>query len=85
TTQFICLYASNWIDDQVKPNYYLISLNDNEKLINELSEVSDDPVSTYADSKLRNVEDIVATWKDTYQSDYMTRGLFEPDIQPYNI
>ena len=85
TTQFICLYASNWIDGQVKPNYYLISLNDNEKLINELSEVSDDPVSTYAESKSRNVEDIVATWKETYQSDYTTRGLFEPDIQPYNI
>ena len=85
TTQFICLYASNWIDGQVKPNYYLISLNDNEKLINELSEVSDDPVLTYADSKLRNVEDIVATWKETYQSDYTTRGLFEPDIQPYYI
>lgn len=85
TTQFICLYASNWIDGQVKPNYYLISLNDNEKLINELSEVSDNPVLTYADSKLRNVEDIVATWKETYQSDYTTRGLFEPDIQPYYI
>lgn len=85
TTQFICLYASNWIDDQVKPDYYLISLNDNDRLVNELSEVSDDPVSTYAESKLRNVEDIVATWKDTYQSDYTTRGLFEPDIQPYYI
>lgn len=85
TTQFICLYASNWIDDQVKPDYYLISLNDNESLINELRELSDEPVLTYADSKLRNVEDIVATWKETYQSDYTTRGLFEPDIQPYYI
>ena len=85
TTQFICLYASNWLDDQVKPDYYLIALTDNDKLVNELNEVSDDPVLTYADSKLRNVEDIVATWKETYQSDYTTRGLFEPDIQPYNI
>ncbi len=85
TTQFICLYASDWLDDQVKPNYYLIALTDNDRLVNELNEVSDDPVLTYADSKLRNVEDIVATWKDTYQSDYTTRGLFEPDIQPYNI
>ncbi|WP_218612978.1 type I restriction enzyme HsdR N-terminal domain-containing protein [Psychrobacter sp. Cmf 22.2] len=85
TTQFICLYASNWVDDQVKPDYYLISLNDNESLIHELSELSDEPVLTYADSKLRNVEDIVATWKETYQSDYTTRGLFEPDIQPYFI
>ncbi len=85
TTQFICLYASNWVDEQVKPDYYLISLNDNESLIHELSELSDEPVLTYADSKLRNVEDIVATWKETYQSDYTTRGLFEPDIQPYFI
>lgn len=85
TTQFICLYASNWVDEQVKSDYYLISLNDNESLIHELSELSDEPVLTYADSKLRNVEDIVATWKETYQSDYTTRGLFEPDIQPYFI
>lgn len=85
TTKFICLYASNWIDDQVKPDYYLIALTDNEKLVNELNEVSDESVLTYADSKLRNVEDIVATWKETYQSDYTTRGLFEPDIQPYFV
>lgn len=85
TTQFICLYASNWIDDQVKPDYYLISLNDNEGLINELRELSDEPILTYADSKLRNVEDIVATWKETYQCDYTTRGLFEADIAAYHI
>src|SRR5690625_1282085 len=85
TTQFICLYASNWIDAQVKPDYYLISLNDNEGLINELRELSDEPILTYADSKLRNVEDIVATWKETYQCDYTTRGLFEADIAAYHI
>lgn len=85
TTQFVCLYASDWIDGQVKPDYYLISLNDNESLIKELSELSDEPVLTYADSKLRNVEDIVATWKETYQRDYTTRGLFEPDIAAYHI
>ena len=85
TTQFICLYASNWIDEQVKPDYYLISLSDNEKLLYELSEVSDEPILSYADSKSRNVEDIFDTWKQTYQQDYTTRGLFEDDIQPYYI
>lgn len=85
TTQFICLYASNWVDNQVKPNYYLISLNDNESLINELRELSDEQVLTYANSKLRAVEDIFATWKETYQHDYTTRGLFESDIAAYYI
>lgn len=85
TTQFICLYASNWIDDEVKPEYYLISLNDNERLIGELSEINDTPALTYADSKLRAVEDIFNTWKDTYKLDYATRGLFEDDIQAYHI
>ncbi|MBP6496686.1 MAG: N-6 DNA methylase [Psychrobacter sp.] len=85
TTQFICLYASNWIDNHVKPDYYLISLNDNEKLLQELREVSDEPILSYADSKSRNVEDIFDTWKETYQQDYTTRGLFEDDIQPYHI
>lgn len=85
TTQFICLYASNWIDNHVKPDYYLISLNDNDKLLQELREVSDEPILSYADSKSRNVEDIFDTWKETYQQDYTTRGLFEDDIQPYHI
>lgn len=85
TTQFICLYASNWIDNHVKPDYYLISLNDNEKLLQELREVSDEPILSYVDSKSRNVEDIFDTWKETYQQDYTTRGLFEDDIQPYHI
>lgn len=85
TTQFICLYASNWIDNHVKPDYYLISLNDNDKLLQELREVSDKPILSYADSKSRNVEDIFDTWKETYQQDYTTRGLFEDDIQPYHI
>lgn len=85
TTKFICLYASNWIDNHVKPDYYLISLNDNDKLLQELREVSDEPILSYADSKSRNVEDIFDTWKETYQQHYTTRGLFEDDIQPYHI
>lgn len=85
TTQFVCLYASNWTDDKVKSDYYLICLNDNDKRISELSELSDEPVTTFAQSKSRNVEDIFNTWKDTYQRDFDTRGLFEADIQPYHI
>nr|WP_313974467.1 restriction endonuclease subunit S [uncultured Psychrobacter sp.] len=85
TTQFVCLYASNWTDDKVKADYYLICLNDNDKRISELSELSDEPVATFAQSKSRNVEDIFNTWKDTYQRDFDTRGLFEADIQPYHI
>ena len=31
------------------------------------------------------VKDRFRAWKETYQQDYTTHGLFEPDIAPYTI
>jgi type I restriction enzyme M protein len=55
STQFISLYASDYIDDEVKPNYYLVTLKDNEKLLEELADK--EPLS-YEAAKLLDKEDI---------------------------
>ena len=82
STQFVALYASDWIDDQVIAHYYLITLKDNEKL---LEERADQELLSYAEAKLLDREDIYRAWKETYAQDYATKGIFEEDIPAYAI
>jgi type I restriction-modification system DNA methylase subunit len=60
----------------------LITLKDNEKLLEELAEK--EPIS-YARAKLLDKEDIYHAWKETYSQDYATKGIFEIDIPSYDI
>jgi type I restriction enzyme M protein len=75
---FLCLYASDFIDKKIKPNYRLITLKDNKQYL------EDNPkLESFKDAKVR--EDLYRVWKNTYQKDFTTKGLFEKDIQAYNI
>jgi len=75
---FLCLYASDFVDGNVQPNYRLITLQDNEQYL------EDNPkLESFKEAKVR--EDLFRVWKNTYQKDYSTKGLFEKDIQAYNI
>ncbi|NMH88065.1 N-6 DNA methylase [Flavivirga algicola] len=75
---FLCLYASDFIDGKVQPNYRLITLQDNEQYLEDNLKLE-----SFKDAKVR--EDLHRVWKNTYQKDYTTKGLFEKDIQAYNI
>lgn len=82
STQYVALYASNLVDEKIISNYYLITLIDNEKLLEEL--VDKEPLS-YQNAKLLDKEDIYRAWKETYSLDYATKGIFEFDIPAYDI
>lgn len=82
TTQFVCLYASDFLDGNVVPKNHIITLNDNITLLNELKDKK--PMS-FNEAKALEVEDIYKAWKETYQLDYATKGIFESDIRPYEI
>ncbi len=82
TTQYVCLYASDFADNKVISYHYIVSLKDNEKLLEELKDKK--PLS-FADAKALEVEDIFKAWKETYNLDYSTKGIFEADILPYQI
>jgi type I restriction enzyme M protein len=82
STQFVCLYSSDLIDNKIISYYKLISLIDNKKLLEELKEKN--PLS-FDEAKKLEAEDIYKAWRDTYHLDYATKGLFESDIQAYNI
>ena len=81
STQFVALYASDFVDGKVKSDYYLITLKDNEKLLEELADK--EPLS-FAAAKLLDKEDIYAAWTQTYDQHYETRGVFE-ESEPYLI
>jgi type I restriction enzyme M protein len=75
---FLCFYASDFIDNKVKPNYHLITLEDNEQYL------ADNPkFESFKNAKVR--EDLYRAWKNTYQLYSTKKGLFEKDIQAYNI
>lgn len=82
STQFVCLYASNYLDGKVTAHYRLITLKDNEKLLHELADKK--PLS-FEKAKGLDVEDIFKAWKETYAQDYATKGIFEEDIPAYEI
>ena len=81
TTQFVALYASDFIDGKVKADYYLITLRDNEKLLEELADK--EPLS-FKKAKLLDKEDIYEAWTQTYDQHYETHGVFEEN-EPYLI
>ena len=77
STKFIALYASDFIDDNVQSNYYLINITDNEELLK-----NNPKLKSYKDAT--EVEDIYKIWVDTYEKDFATLGLFENN-KPYEI
>lgn len=82
STQFVCLYESDYLDEKVTANYRLITLKDNEKL---LAELADKKPLSFEKAKGLDVEDIFKAWKETYAQDYATKGIFEEDIPAYEI
>jgi hypothetical protein len=77
STKFIALYASDFVDGKVKENYFLINVHDNKKLLE-----NNPKLQSYKDAN--TVDEIYAAWRDTYQKEYATLGLFE-DNEAYKI
>lgn len=80
--QYICLYTSDWIENKCKRTYHIISMLDNKDyLLSNKSLVSFENVT----QRGGNRDEYYQVWKDTYQLDYNTRGLFEEEIAPFHI
>ena len=77
-TSFLCLYTSGFADGKIQTEYHLIKVKDNEKLLETL----ENPKS-YA--KAGNNKELFDVWKETYKKDFSSVGLFEDDMQTYNI
>ena len=75
SAQYLCLYASGLEDGALKYASYIIAVRDNEDV---LKRKKNPP--TYRDS-----DSAYEAWRRTYESDFTTRGIFEQDVQPYQI
>lgn len=78
STKFLCLYTSDIIENKIESEYYLINVQDNDKML-----ANDDTGRSYKDAS--NNKQKYRVWHDTYKCDYDTRGLFEDDIAPYQV
>lgn len=77
STKFIALYSSDFLDEEIQVDYYLINLSDNEELL-----LNDSKLKSFKNAT--TVEEIYEVWSETYSKDYATLGLFE-DNKPYQI
>lgn len=77
-TQFLCLYCSDFDGQRIEWTSHLIAHRDN---LDYLARQPDLP--GYKDAG--SVEERFRVWRDTYQLEFTTQGLFEDSIQPYLI
>lgn len=81
--QALCLYMSDFTDDNKLKRYTkIISMVDNDEYLQ-----TDKALKSFKDVQSENgdKEAYFKVWKDTYQQDYATRGIFEDDIDAYSV
>lgn len=69
STKFIAIYASDFIDNEVSADYYLINLQDSQSVLDNTK------IKSYRDAN--TVEEMYQVWRDTYSRDYTSFGIFE--------
>ena len=79
-TQFVCLYASQFDENsnQINVIQKIISVKDNPKIL-----LDNPKLASF--SAANNNKERFRVWKDTYQLEATETGLFEDNIQPYQI
>ena len=80
-TRFLCLYTSDLKSDAIDFEYKLINVTDNDEYLRTLG--STRKIMTYAEAG--NNKELFRVWAKTYQKEFATRGLFENDIQTWDI
>lgn len=78
STQFLCLYASGFVDGATVYDNHIITLNDNKEYLKTLKE----PLS-FADAT--DVQTLYKAWYVTYNHEYETTGIFEDAHPAYEI
>ncbi len=76
--QYLCLYASSFFENQLDYKYKLIPHLDNQQILAE-------DASLMSFEKADKAEHRFAVWRDTYKLEFTEVGIFEPNIQSYQI
>ena len=75
--KFLCLYTSDFVDNELKYENYIINMQDNESYLKEHKKQG------YKDAN--TTKELFSVWANTYANDFREQGIFEPQIQSYNI
>ena len=79
-TQFICLYASEFDIKlgELRTSQRVVSVRDNPQILQ-------DKPGSLSFLEASNARERFSVWKETYQQEYTETGIFEENIQPYQI
>ncbi len=77
-TQYLCLYASSFFENELDYEYKLIPHLDNPQILAE-----DTTLLSFGEAD--NAEHRFSVWRDTYKLEFTEVGIFEPNIQAYQI
>ena len=77
-TQYLCLYASNFIGNKLDFDYKIIAHCDKENILEQ-------DTTLLSFTKANDVEERFAAWRDTYGLESTEVGIFEHNIQAYQI
>ena len=77
-TQYLCLYASSFFKNELDFEYKLIPHLDNPQILAE-------DTTSMLFEKANKAEERFAVWRDTYKLEYTEVGIFEENIQAYQI
>ena len=74
--KYLCLYTSDFIDDTLKYQNYIIQAFDNQEYLNE-KELE----KSY--TKATNNLELFSVWKESYEFHHEKQGIFENNIKAY--
>ena len=77
-TQYLCLYASSFIDNKTRFDHKIIAHCDKGNILEQ-------DTTLLSFTKANDVEERFAAWRDTYELESTEVGIFEHNIQAYQI
>ena len=78
STKYLCLYASNFLENEIRIDHKVIAHRDNERILSQ-----DETSRSFAEAD--DVKDRFAVWRNTYKLSHTASGIFEGNIQAYQI
>lgn len=82
SAKYLCLYTSTIENGAVRFENAIIHIEDDAMLL-EQADKSSDEIRLYRDAN--NVEDFHLAWKESYSCYFHPNGIFDEDVQPYQI
>jgi type I restriction enzyme M protein len=82
SARYLCLYTSTIENGQVRYENAIVRIEDDDKLKKQF-DGGNEEIRLYENAK--TVEELHQVWKENYSCYFHPNGIFEDDVQPYQI